>query len=83
MHLRTTFSYLQEDIEVPQYVGKLHGGPYLWIAPKGHYGKKLKIFKQLNLLTQLITHMKFSNKRRYDAVCKINFFNEQFCLDFF
>ena len=31
---------LQDDIPIPDYVGKLHGGPYLWIALKGHYGKE-------------------------------------------
>ena len=28
---------LSEDIEVPKYVKKLHGGPFLWIAQQGHY----------------------------------------------
>ena len=54
MHLRSTFSYLQEDIEVPQYVGKLHGGPYLWIAPKGHYGKKCQNFQVVEFTDTII-----------------------------
>ena len=24
---------------MPDYVGKMHGGPYMWVARKGHYGK--------------------------------------------
>ena len=24
---------------MPDYVGKMHGGPYMWIARRGHYGK--------------------------------------------
>jgi len=28
---------LSKDIEVPTYVKKLHGGPFLWLARKGHY----------------------------------------------
>ena len=28
---------LCNDIEVPKYVKKLHGGPFIWLARKGHY----------------------------------------------
>ncbi|XP_072178522.1 tRNA wybutosine-synthesizing protein 5-like [Diadema setosum] len=36
-NIRSTFPELEADVPVPGYVGKLHGGPYLWIAMKGHY----------------------------------------------
>lgn len=28
---------LFHDIEIPRYVKKLHGGPFLWLAQQGHY----------------------------------------------
>ncbi|XP_041463000.1 bifunctional peptidase and arginyl-hydroxylase JMJD5-like [Lytechinus variegatus] len=36
-NIRSTFPELETDIDIPGYVEKLHGGPYLWIAMKGHY----------------------------------------------
>lgn len=36
-NIRKALPELCDDIEVPEYVGKLHGGPYLWIARQGHY----------------------------------------------
>jgi hypothetical protein len=30
-------SLAKPDIPLPDIVGKVHGGPYMWIAPKGHY----------------------------------------------
>ena len=36
-NIRKALPELEEDIEVPEYVKKLHGGPFLWLAQKGHY----------------------------------------------
>ena len=31
------FPHLLQDLPPNDFIGKIHGGPYLWIAPKGHY----------------------------------------------
>lgn len=36
-NIRKALPELSEDIEIPKYVRKLHGGPFLWLARKGHY----------------------------------------------
>ena len=36
-NIRKALPELEADIELPKYVKKLHGGPYIWIAQKGHY----------------------------------------------
>ncbi|KAK2185720.1 hypothetical protein NP493_225g01040 [Ridgeia piscesae] len=36
-NIKKALPQLQEDVIVPDYVGKMHGGPYMWIARKGHY----------------------------------------------
>ena len=36
-NLKQAFPQLLDDISVPPYVGKLHGGPYMWVATKNHY----------------------------------------------
>ena len=36
-NIRKALPELESDLELPKYVKKLHGGPFLWIAQKGHY----------------------------------------------
>ncbi|XP_038059809.1 bifunctional peptidase and arginyl-hydroxylase JMJD5-like [Patiria miniata] len=36
-NIKSTFPELEADVPMPDYVGKIHLGPYLWIAVKGHY----------------------------------------------
>jgi len=36
-NIRKALPELESDIEVPGYIRKLHAGPYLWLAQKGHY----------------------------------------------
>jgi hypothetical protein len=36
-NIRKAVPELEDDIRVPEYVEKVHGGPYLWIANAGHY----------------------------------------------
>lgn len=36
-NIRKAFPELEDDVKIPEYVGKVHGGPFLWIAHKGHY----------------------------------------------
>ena len=36
-NMKQTFPQLENDIEIPDFVEKLHGGPFLWIANQGHY----------------------------------------------
>jgi len=36
-NMRNALPELQDDIEVPKYIKKLHGGPFLWFAMQGHY----------------------------------------------
>lgn len=36
-NIKRALPQLEEDIEMLDYVGKCHMGPYLWIAPEGHY----------------------------------------------
>lgn len=36
-NLRKAFPQIYEELKVPPFVGKLHGGPFLWIARAGHY----------------------------------------------
>ncbi|XP_064629120.1 lysine-specific demethylase 8-like [Lineus longissimus] len=36
-NLNLAFPELQDDVPLPEYVGKIHCGPYMWIARKGHY----------------------------------------------
>ncbi|KAK2162698.1 hypothetical protein LSH36_93g03003 [Paralvinella palmiformis] len=43
-NIRKSLPQLQDQIQVPEYVGKLHGGPFLWIAHGGHYA--LHMFNQ-------------------------------------
>ena len=32
---------MQEESILPDYVEKLHNGPFLWVAHQGHYGMSL------------------------------------------
>lgn len=36
-NIKKALPMLEDDIRLPPYVGKVHGGPFLWIANKGHY----------------------------------------------
>ena len=36
-NIRKALPELEQDFKIPEYVQKLHGGPFLWLAPKGHY----------------------------------------------
>ena len=36
-NVKKAFPELESDIPIPPYVGKMHGGPFLWIAREGHY----------------------------------------------
>lgn len=37
-NVKRTFPELVEDLEpLPKYIGKVHMGPYLWIAAPGHF----------------------------------------------
>jgi len=36
-NLKRTFPMLVDDVPQPSYIGKLHMGPYLWIAAPSHY----------------------------------------------
>lgn len=36
-NLNQAFPELLDDIIVPGFVGKLHGGPYMWVATNDHY----------------------------------------------
>ncbi|XP_022104468.1 lysine-specific demethylase 8-like isoform X2 [Acanthaster planci] len=36
-NIKSTFPELEADVPIPDYIGKIHMGPYLWIAVKGHY----------------------------------------------
>ncbi|ELU13249.1 hypothetical protein CAPTEDRAFT_186624, partial [Capitella teleta] len=36
-NIKKAFPQIAADFTVPEYVGKVHGGPYLWIARQGHY----------------------------------------------
>jgi hypothetical protein len=36
-NLRKTFPQLSKDVPSPNYMSKLHCGPYLWIAPLNHF----------------------------------------------
>lgn len=36
-NIKKSFAQLQDEIPIPDYIGKIHGGPYLWIALEGHY----------------------------------------------
>ncbi|CAH1798454.1 unnamed protein product [Owenia fusiformis] len=36
-NMKQTFPELLDDIKIPEYVGKLHGGPFMWIALQNHY----------------------------------------------
>lgn len=36
-NLRKAFPQIIDDLKLPPFVGKLHGGPFLWIARAGHY----------------------------------------------
>lgn len=36
-NIKKALPQLEEDIQIPEYVGKVHGGPFLWIANKDHY----------------------------------------------
>ena len=40
----------QDDVPMPDYIGKIHMGPYLWIAVNGHYGKTQPRLHELFLL---------------------------------
>lgn len=42
--------WFQGDFTVPPYVGKVHGGPFLWVAREGHYGwcQLLSLFPSTN-----------------------------------
>ena len=36
-NIKIALPELANDVRVPSYVKKLHGGPFLWLARKGHY----------------------------------------------
>lgn len=36
-NIRKALPELANDIKVPEYVKKIHGGPFLWLARNGHY----------------------------------------------
>ncbi|XP_071955678.1 bifunctional peptidase and arginyl-hydroxylase JMJD5-like [Antedon mediterranea] len=36
-NIKKAFPQIQEDVPIPGYVSKVHGGPFMWIARKGHY----------------------------------------------
>ena len=36
-NVRKALPELECDIQIPKYIKKLHGGPFLWFAMKGHY----------------------------------------------
>lgn len=36
-NVKKALPQLEKDIPMPPYVGKLHAGPFLWIAREGHY----------------------------------------------
>lgn len=36
-NIRKALPELEADLRLPKYVKKIHGGPFLWIAQKGHY----------------------------------------------
>ena len=36
-NVKKALPQLEEEIPLPAYIGKLHGGPFLWIAHEGHY----------------------------------------------
>lgn len=36
-NIKRALPHLEADIDMPDYTGKRHMGPYLWIAPEGHY----------------------------------------------
>ncbi|XP_033120525.1 bifunctional peptidase and arginyl-hydroxylase JMJD5-like [Anneissia japonica] len=36
-NIKKAFPQIQKDVPIPGYVGKVHGGPFMWIARKGHY----------------------------------------------
>ncbi|CAK8691096.1 unnamed protein product [Clavelina lepadiformis] len=36
-NISKVFPQLQEECQLPSYVGKLHNGPFLWVAREGHY----------------------------------------------
>ena len=36
-NIKQAFPQLESDIEIPDFVEKIHGGPFLWIANQGHY----------------------------------------------
>lgn len=36
-NIKKTFPELDTDLKVPEYIGKVHGGPFLWVAHQGHY----------------------------------------------
>ena len=36
-NIKQVFPQLEKDIKIPSFVGKMHGGPFMWIANSGHY----------------------------------------------
>lgn len=36
-NIKQAFPQLEDDIVIPSFVEKIHGGPFLWIANQGHY----------------------------------------------
>lgn len=36
-NMRRSLPQIAGDLVMPPLVGKIHGGPFLWLAPKGHY----------------------------------------------
>ena len=36
-NIKQAFPQLEDQIHVPEFVEKMHAGPFLWIANKGHY----------------------------------------------
>ena len=36
-NIKQAFPQIDKEVVVPEFVGKMHAGPFLWIANKGHY----------------------------------------------
>eukprot|EP00794_Sanderia_malayensis_P014874 gene14874-16420_t len=36
-NIKQAFPQLQDELPIPEFVGKMHAGPFLWIAKQDHY----------------------------------------------
>ena len=36
-NIKQAFPQIENEVQVPEFVEKMHGGPFLWIANEGHY----------------------------------------------